>query len=81
MSPGMMGEWGMGWFGMIFMMAFWILVIVGLIVLIRWLIHATEGGRNVSHGRARAIDILKERYARGEIDKTEFEEKKRDLSE
>jgi hypothetical protein len=28
----MMGEWGMGWFSIIFMLAFWILVIVGLVV-------------------------------------------------
>jgi putative membrane protein len=39
MGPGMMGEWGMGWFGGLFALIFWILVIVGLVFLIRWLIH------------------------------------------
>lgn len=79
MGPGMMGEWGMGWFGMILMMAFWILVIVGLVFLIKWLVQATRGGKEVSHSGLRAFEILKERYARGEIDKAEFDQKKKDI--
>ena len=80
MGPGMMGGWGMGWFGGIFMIVFWVLIIAGLIFLIRWLIHSAKGesGRIVTHYTG-ALDILKERYARGEIDKQEFEEKKKDL--
>jgi putative membrane protein len=81
MGPGMMGNWGMGWFGMIFMMIFWVLVIVGLVFLIKWLIQSSRSGDGTaSRGRSTALDILKERYARGEIDKAEFEEKKKDLS-
>ena len=41
----------------------------------RWL---AQGGE--SRGGQRALDILKERYAKGEIDKKEFEDKKKDLS-
>jgi putative membrane protein len=78
-GPGMMGGWGMGWFGMIFMLVFWVLVIVGLVFLIRWLIQATKGEKDASRGSYKAIDILKERYARGEINKEEFEKIKRDL--
>ena len=79
-GPGMMG-WGsgMGWFGGIIMVIFWIAVIVGIVLLIRWLIIST---RTPSHGTSSgesALDILKKRYARGEIDKQEFEEKKKDL--
>jgi putative membrane protein len=80
MGPGMMGGWGMGWFGGIFMVVFWVLIIVGLIYLIKWLMHSTRGDSDRSFTRSpRALDILKERYARGEIDKQEFEEKKKDL--
>jgi putative membrane protein len=79
MGPGMMGEWGMGWFGGLFALIFWILVIVGLVFLIKWLIHMSKGGIDVRHSGSRALDILQERYARGEIDKEEFEQKKKGL--
>ena len=79
MGPGMMGNWGMGWFGMIFMMIFWVLVIVGLVFLIKWLIQTTSSGKAAEQKGSRAVEILKERYARGEIDKAEFESKKKDL--
>ena len=80
MGPGMM-DGGMGWFGGIFMILFWVLVIVGLVFLIKWLVQNTRGeSGSAERGVSRAVDILKERYARGEINKQEFEEKKRDLS-
>ena len=79
MGHGMMGGWGMGWFGMIFMIVIWVLVIVGLVFLIKWLIQTTKGEKDFPSGRSKAIDILKERYAKGEINKEEFEEMKRDL--
>jgi putative membrane protein len=78
-GPGMMGGWGMGWFGMIIMIVFWILVITGLILLIKWLVQTTKGEKADVRGNSTAIDILKERYARGEINKEEFEKIKRDL--
>ena len=81
MGPGMMGSWGMGWFGGIFMIVFWILLLVGLVFVIRWLIQTTgKKGNNGQHG-SRAMEILKERYARGEIDRTQFEAMKRDLAD
>jgi putative membrane protein len=87
MGPGMMGSWGMGmgWPGMIFMWIFWLLIIVGLILLIRWLVQSSRDNRLPASGpptsrSSRALDILAERYARGEIDKEEYEQKKRDLT-
>ena len=79
MGPGMMGGWGMGWFGMIFMLVFWVLVIVGLVFLIKWLIQTTSSGKTDGRTGLKAVDILKERYARGEISKDEFETIKQDL--
>lgn len=80
MGPGMMGGWGTGGFGGILMVVFWILILVGLIFLIRWLIQSTGRDKTTGSGGNRALEILKERYAKGEIDKEEFESKKKDLS-
>lgn len=68
----MWGVWGLG-IGLM-MLVFWGVVIVAIVLVIRWL---------VSQGRPpqsdRALDILRRRYASGEIGKEEFEAKKRDL--
>jgi putative membrane protein len=80
MGPGMMGwGYGMGWVGMILMVAFWVAVIVGIVFLIRWLVISTRGGSRGGTSEDSALDILRKRYARGEINKEEFEEKKNDL--
>ena len=66
--------WGMG-FGWIFMILFWALVILGVIYLVKLL----AGGSKVSKSNESAIDILKKRYAKGEISKEEFEDRKKDI--
>ena len=66
--------WGMG-FGWIFMIVFWALVILGVIYLVKLL----AGGSKVSKSNESAIDILKKRYAKGEISKEEFEDRKKDI--
>ena len=65
--------WGMGWG--------WLIGLIVLIFLI-WLIMRVvgPGRRPVGSGEKSAMDILKERYASGEIDKKEYEDKKRDLN-
>jgi putative membrane protein len=82
MGQWMMGDWGVGWFGMIFMLVFWALVIGGVILLIRWLAQSSAGrGRSGPNEGSKAVDILKERYARGEISRDQFESMKKDLLE
>lgn len=78
MGPWMMWKYGMGWFWPIIMIIFWIAVIFGIVMLIRWMIVSTGRGREAAPVES-ALDILKKRYALGEIDKAEFEEKKKDL--
>jgi hypothetical protein len=58
----------MGWLGGIFMVAFWVLIIIGMVFLIKWLVQSTRGSTDSRRESSRAIEILKERYARGEID-------------
>lgn len=75
------GGWGggtmMGWFGGgIMMIAFWALVIA----LIVWIVREMRGKNSNSASSSNALEILKERYAKGEINKEEFETKKKDIS-
>ncbi len=69
----MWGPWGIGM--MLMMLVFLGLVIVALVLGIRWLI--TQGREPRADS---PLDILKKRYARGEIDKEDYEAKKRELS-
>jgi putative membrane protein len=73
----MMDGYGMGYgFGGIFMLLWWVLIIIGVIMLVKWLSHPHPTGE---HGGSKPLDILKERYARGEIDEQEFKKRKQDL--
>ncbi len=67
------GGWGI--FMFLFMLLFWALIIVGIVLLVRF-IFPTSGSKASDD----ALEILKRRYARGEIQKAEFEEKKKDLT-
>lgn len=66
------GWWG---FGPLPMLLFWVLVIVALVALGKWIF---ERSGDAPRGKT-ALDILKQRYAHGEIGKEEFDKKKSDL--
>lgn len=74
----MNGEWHDMWmgFGGIWMILLWVLVILAVVWLVRYLL---AGGERDRERPREALRILEERYARGEIDREEFELKKRDL--
>ncbi len=68
----MWGAWGLVM--LVMMLVFWGLVIAGIVLAIRWLV-----GQGARPGSDRALDFLRERYARGEINKDEFDARRRDL--
>jgi putative membrane protein len=70
---GFWGAWGLGM--MLMMLLFWAVVVVGLVLGIRWLLHLGAPVRSDS-----ALEILRQRYARGDISKEEFDSKRRDLT-
>jgi putative membrane protein len=78
----MMGQFGAGggWgFGGIFMLLFWGLLILGVVAIVKWIFSGSGERRDASPGKT-PLRILEERYARGEIDREEFEQRKNDLS-
>ncbi len=76
----MMGYGGYGIMGAIFSIL-WVIVFIAIIITaIRWLRGKPLWHGYCHHNESSALDILKERYAKGEIDRQEFEEKKKDLS-
>jgi putative membrane protein len=73
-------NWGYGWgaLGIVHMLLWWVLIVVAIVALVRLIAHGAA--HREPPRESRAIEILKERYARGEIGKDEFEQKKRDLA-
>ena len=73
--PGMMG---FGGFGMIFGFIFFIAIIVVIVFLIVWLVKRF-GYATTDKTGTRSLEILKERYAKGEITKEQYENMIKDL--
>ena len=70
------GGWMMG--GMwLLPILFWILIIAGVVLIVRWL--TARDGQGKASPAESPLDILKTRYAKGEIDKETFETMKRDI--
>ncbi len=70
---GWTGGWGWGLLGAGTMIIFWVAVIVGVVLLVRWLMNTGQVGQTTPR-EANALEILKRRYARGEITREEYEE-------
>ncbi len=75
--------WGNGWGGMIFgplmMIVFIALTVAVVVLVVRWLGGVGGGGPAQGAKPKAALEILEERFARGEIDKDEFEDRRRAL--
>ncbi|OGI50451.1 MAG: electron transporter RnfE [Candidatus Muproteobacteria bacterium RIFCSPHIGHO2_12_FULL_60_33] len=79
MMWGDYGNYGWWWGGAVHMLLFWVVLILIIAALAKWIFGKPgDSSRDAPRGKS-ALDILKERYARGEIGKEEFEQKKRDL--
>jgi len=74
--PGWMWGLGMG-FGWLVMVAFWGVMIIGIVLLFRWLAAALPHSGGVATESPR--EILKRRYARGEVDQPTFERMLREV--
>ena len=71
------GGWSWGWFGLMHLL-WWVLLMALVVVLVR----AAAGRRFTSWaGPDRSLEILRERYARGEIDQREYDERVQHLKE
>jgi putative membrane protein len=78
-----MDGWGWSWgWGMAVLhgLLWWVILILGIVVLVRLLSGGARRAGPASPAPETALEILKKRYARGEIGRDEFEEKKRDLA-
>jgi putative membrane protein len=65
---------------MVLMLLFWGLIIAGIILVVKWVIEQGRPGGAPAPGGESALDILKKRYARGDIGKEEYDRMKQDLS-
>ena len=78
-GPHMMGHGGWMFLGPVMMIAFIAIAVAAVVLLVRRVDDRSRGARASSESNA--TDILKERFARGDIDKEEYEERRRILSD
>jgi putative membrane protein len=78
---GMMGGWGGGWAGSLFMMLIWLIILGLAVAAVVWVVRSTTYGsmHQARIGRSRGLELLEERYARGEINRDEYLQKKGDI--
>lgn len=71
-----------GLFGIFFMVVFWALIVWAVVVFIKWVagLNQKRESRETAAREKSPLEILQERYAKGEITKKEYDQKKADLS-
>ncbi len=79
MGGGMMGGFGFNPFGMLISLVFWALLIGGIVWLVVWLTRSGARSSSGARGGDSPVEILKARYAKGEITQEQFREMKKDL--
>ena len=70
------GGMGIEWVVVLIIVFFWGLVIAAIVLGIRWLIRADRRGSHEGPVTPDALEILRQRYARGEIDEAEYERRR-----
>jgi putative membrane protein len=78
---GMMGGgWGGGWMGP-FMMIVWLIILALAVAAVVWFVRSTTQTSTYPPriGQSRGLEVLEERYARGEINREEYLQKKADI--
>lgn len=75
-ATGALGAWG--WASLIFHLVFWAALIAGVILLVVWLARQTRATQR--HVQVNTQEILRERYARGEISRDEYRQMLEDVS-
>ncbi len=73
----MMSQMDWGWGGMIFGPIMMIALVILIVFLVRWLVESGRGSTSPGSPLQTPLDILKERFAKGEIDQDEFEQRRR----
>jgi len=76
-----MNGWGMGFMGFGFI--FWLVILALIFAGVVWFLRSQSapGSQRSRDPRSSGLDVLEERYARGEIDRDEYLQKKRDMSD
>lgn len=87
-GPGMQGSYGPGWgmmggygyYGPVHLI-FWAVILIAIVVGIVWLVRSmgAPGAHHLPPKRSTGLEVLEERYARGEINRDEYLQKKKDI--
>ena len=80
---GMMNGWGYGYgFGPLHIIV-WLVILIGIVALVVWLVRSLavpSAHHHLQTRRSPGLDVLEERYARGEVNREEYLQKKKDIN-